>query len=89
MTTEHQDKLIDALQDLIQEHGYRAVVRTVAGMVSAEALIAVDVAADLDDGDTACARALGRAASLLRMAASRIRASGVDAIRGMGQGEAG
>ncbi len=89
MTTEHEDKLIDTLQDLAQEHGYGAVVRTVAGMVSAEALIAGDVAADLDDGDTSCARALAGAASLLRLAASRIRASGVDAIRGMGVEETG
>ncbi len=89
MTTELDAKLIDAVQDLIHGHGYEAVARALAGQVSAEAQIAGDVAADLGDGDTGCARALAGAASLLRMAASRIRASGVDAIRGMGVEDAG
>ncbi len=89
MTTERKANLIDTLQDLAQDHGYEQVVRTLAAQVMAEAVIAVDVAADLGDGDTTCARALTGAAGLLRMAASRIRASGVDAIRGMGVEETG
>ena len=89
MTTEQEAKLIDALQDMILENGYEAVVRAMAGQVNAEAGIAEDVAADLGDGVTSCARALGSAAGLLRMAAGRIRASEVVEIRGIGGKDAG